>query len=69
LNGSPDGSRPTRRQISSSSALRAMAREKTLEMLWMDSGVCQSPTPYTVPSAVARAIPNRLGSTVASAGM
>jgi hypothetical protein len=41
----------------------------TLETLWMDSGVCQSPTPYTVPSVVARANPNRRGSTAASPGM
>ena len=42
---------------------------KTFEIDWIDTSVFMSPTVYTFPSGVTKAIPNRFGSTFASAGM
>ena len=41
----------------------------TFEIDWIETSVFTSPAVYTLPSAVTTAMPNRLGSTFASAGM
>ena len=41
----------------------------TFEIDWIDTSVFTSPAVYTLPSAVTTAMPNRFGSTLASAGM
>lgn len=69
LKGLPDGSRPTRSHWLSSPCAMASARAKTLVIDWVEKGGCQSPTPYTLPSTSAMAMPKRRGSTAASAGM
>ena len=69
LNGLPDGSRDTLRQISSPSCAITRARLKTLEMLCTEKRVSQSPTAWTWPSFMATTIPNWWGSTRASPGM
>ena len=56
----PDGSRRTRdHSVPESSALRAMARVKTFEMLWIENGRSASPALNTSPDVVATAIPKR----------
>lgn len=69
LNGLPEGSRPTRSHSASPPSASARASAKTLVMDWTEKGTCQSPTPKTLPSRSAIAIPNCPGSTDASAGM
>ncbi len=69
LNGLPDGSRPTFSHRLSPPSASARARAKTLVIDWAENGTSQSPTPKTLPSRSATAIPNCPGSTDASAGM
>ena len=69
LKGLPEGSRPTCSQRLSPSRARSRASVKTLVTDWVEKGCCHSPTPYTVPSSSATAIPKRFGSTAARAGM
>lgn len=69
LKGLPEGSRPTCSQRSSPSRARSRARVNTLVMDCVENGSRQSPTPYTVPSGSATAMPKRRGSRAASAGM
>ncbi len=69
LKGLPDGSRPTCSQSASPSRVRSSARVKTLVRDCVENGSRQSPTPYTVPSSSATAMPKRRGSQAASAGM
>ena len=42
---------------------------KTLEIDWIETSVLMSPAVKTLPSTVTSAMPNRFGSTLASAGM
>ncbi len=69
LKGLPEGSRPTPRQIRSPSRESARARANTLVMDCAENGCRHSPTPYTVPSGSATAMPKRRGSAPASIGM
>ncbi len=69
LNGVPDGSRPTRFQMSSLSLAMTSASEKAFDMDWTENGTSQSPTPYTSPLMSASAMPKRSVGTFSSAGM
>ena len=69
LNREPEGSRPTRTHSASPIRSRAMVSVKTFEMLWIENGIQASPYSAVSPSTVITAMPKRLPSTRASAGM
>ena len=69
LNGVPDGSLPTRVQVSSPRRFSARPRAKTLVMLWTEKPSSASPITCSPPSTVRTAMPNLLPGTVASSGM
>jgi len=69
LNELPEGSRPTPLQTASPSLPSAKARVNTFDTLWIENPVAASPADSTRPSGSATAMPNSLGSTLASSGM
>ena len=70
LNRAPVASTPMRLATESSPcSWITCAIVKTLEIDWIETSVLMSPAVYTLPSAVTTAMPNRFGSTLASAGM
>ena len=69
LYGLPDGSRPTRLQRLAPSEAMTNASANTLVTLCAENCTSHAPTPVTLPSRSATAMPNWFGSTVPSAGM
>jgi hypothetical protein len=70
LNRAPVASTPIVLEIASRPcSWTTWAMVKTLEIDWIDTSVLMLPAVWTLPSAVTTAMPNRLGSTLARAGM
>ena len=70
LNRAPVASTPIVFSIASGPcSWMTWAMVNTFEIDWIDTSVLTSPAVYTLPSGVTTAIPNKSGSTLASAGM
>ncbi len=69
LKALPDGSRPTLSQSELPTRRSARASVKTFDTDWIEKASSASPAVWTVPSGSASAMPKRIGSTFASAGI